>query len=201
MFRQLIAGVVTVLTLQVVLVASQAPPNFSGRWTTDPEPAAAPAAGAPQGQRGGAPGGGAGPGTGGAGRGGRGDMGSGWGSTINVTQNDATLTVEYTFFGRGDMQPPLRFVYDLTGKPTTNTVMMGRGMQSQTARATWDGDKLVLITTHTLADPATGKPMTADVTQTLSLGSSTSLVVETVRAGVLGAEPTTTKVTYRKITP
>lgn len=128
-------------------------------------------------------------------------MGSGWGSTINITQNAATLTVEYTFFGRGDMQPPLRFVYDLTGKPTTNTVMMGRGMQSQTARAKWDGAKLVLTTTHMATDPATGKQVPADVTQTLSRESPTSLVVETVRAGVLGAAPTTTKSIYRKLTP
>jgi hypothetical protein len=92
-------------------------------------------------------------------------------------------------------------VYDLTGKPTTNTVMMGRGMQSQTARAKWDGAKLVLTTTHMFADPVTGKATPTDVTQTLSLESPTMLVVETVRAGVLGGEATTTKSSYRKITP
>ena len=126
-------------------------------------------------------------------------MGSGWGSTITITQNAATFTVEYTFFSRGDLQPPLRFVYDLTGKPTTNTVMMGRGMQTQIARAKWDGAKLVITTTHMVTDPATGKSVPADVTQTLMLESPASLVVETVRAGVLGADATTTKSTYRKI--
>ncbi len=96
-------------------------------------------------------------------------MGSGWGSTITVTQDAARLTVEYAFFGRGDMQPPLKFVYALDGSETKNSVMMGRGMQVQTSRTAWDGAKLKITTLHTLADPATGKPMTAEVVQTLSL--------------------------------
>ena len=170
--------------------------SFAGRWTTDPEPAPAAAdAGRAQGA---GPARGAGPGGAGPGRG-RGDMGSGWGSTINITQDQARLTVEYTFFGRGDMQPPLRFTFALDGSASTNTVMMGRGMQNQTSRAAWDGARLVITTQHTLTDPATGKPVTAEVKQVLSLESPTSLVVETTRAGVLGGAPTTTTTTYRKI--
>ena len=65
---------------------------------------------------------------------GRGDMGSGWGSTITITQDAARLTVEYAFFSRGDMQPPLKFVYALDGSETKNSVMMGRGIQGQTSR-------------------------------------------------------------------
>ena len=176
---------------------SQAKTDFSGRWTTDPEPAtpsatpaaATPAAGAPG--RGGPPAGGRGPA--------RGDMGSGWGSPITVTQDGSRLTIEYAFFGRGDMQPPLKFVYALDGSETTNTVMMGRGMQVTASRTAWDGAKLKITTLHTLADPATGKPTTAEVVQVLSLESPTSLVVETTRAGVLGAKPSTTKTTYRKL--
>ena len=162
----------------------QAKTDFSGRWTTDPDPAAAPA-------RGGGAGGGRGPA--------RGDMGSGWGSPITLTQDGARLTVEYAFFGRGDMQPPLKFVYALDGSETKNTVMMGRGMQVTASRTTWDGAKLKITTIHTLADPATGKPMTAEVVQVLSLESPTLLVVETTRAGVLGGAPVTTKTTYRKL--
>ena len=182
-------------------VIGQAPPDFSGRWTTDPDPAAtapaqagpagAPATGAPaagQGPRQGAPGG----------RAASGDMGSGWGSTITITQNASAVTVEYSFFARGDMQPPLRFTYDLTGQPSTNTVMMGRGMQSQTSRTRWDGQSLVIVTTHAFADPATGKSMPADVTQRLSLASPASLLVETTRAGVMGAPSTTTRTVYRR---
>ena len=157
--------------------------DFSGRWTTDPDPAAQPAGGAP-----------------GAGRGGaRGDMGSGWGPTITITQNAQQLTVEYAFFARGDMQPPLRFVYALDGSETKNTVMMGHGMQVQTSRAKWDGAKLAITTRHSFVDIATNKPATTEITQTLSLESPTALVVEVTRPGVGSGPATTTKTVYRKI--
>jgi hypothetical protein len=157
--------------------------DFSGRWTTDADPAAQPPAGAPGGGRGAA----------------RGDMGSGWGPTITITQNAQQLTVEYAFFARGDMQPALRFVYALDGSETKNTVMMGHGMQTQTSRTKWDGAKLAITTRHSFIDVATGKPATTEMTQTLSLESATSLVVEVTRAGVGSGPATTTKTTYRKI--
>ena len=156
--------------------------DFSGRWTTDPDPAVQPLAPA-RGGRGGA----------------RGDMGSGWGPTITITQNAQQLTVEYAFFARGDMQPPLRFVYALDGSETKNTVMMGHGMQVQTSRTKWDGAKFVITTRHAFTDPATGKPATTEITQTLSLDSPTSLVVEVTRAGVAGGPGTMTRTTYRKL--
>ena len=169
-------------------ILAQTKPDFSGRWTTEPAPAATPAAGtAPA----------AGPPRGG-GPGRSGDMGSGWGPTITITQDAAKLTVEYAFFARGDMQPPLRFVYALDGSETKNSVMMGRGVQLQVSQTAWDGEKLVITTTHTLADPA-GKPLAITVTQTLSLESPTSLVVETTRSGVLGGPQTSARTVYRKM--
>lgn len=125
-------------------------------------------------------------------------MGSGWGPTITITQDAAALTVEYAFFARGDMQPPLRFVYALDGSESKNQVMMGRGIQMQLSKTAWDGGKLVITTTHSLIDPSSGKPATATVTQTLSLESPSSLVVETVRSGVLGGSATTARTVYRK---
>jgi hypothetical protein len=165
----------------------QARPDFSGRWTTDPNPAA-PADAAGAGARGRGARGGA-----------RGDMGSGWGSTIAIAQDARQLTVEYAFFARGDLQPPLRFVYALDGSETRNTVMMGRGMQTQQSRTAWDGARLTITTTHALTDPATGKPATAQIVQTLSLPSPAELVVETTRAGVFGGPATTTRTVYRKL--
>src|SRR5262245_61225922 len=96
-----LAGAIAGMLL-VIDLSAQTRPDFSGRWTSDADPvapAAAPAAGTPQ--RGAPP----------PGRGRSGDMGSGWGSTITITQNATRLTVEYMFFARGDMQPPLRFMY------------------------------------------------------------------------------------------
>lgn len=125
-------------------------------------------------------------------------MGSGWGSPITITQDATKLTVEYQFFARNDLQPPLTFVYALDGSETKNSVMMGRGVQEQTSRTAWDGDRLVITTIHSFADPSSGKTMTAEVKQTLSLSTPTSLVVETVRAGVLGGPSSTTRTTYVK---
>jgi hypothetical protein len=179
------AAVVVSLTLAASLSA-QTRTDFSGRWTTDPDPAAAPAG---PGRAGGARGGGRG----------RGDMGSGWGTTITIAQDARQLSIEYAFFTRGDMQPPLKFVYAVDGSETTNSVMMGRGRQVQRSRTSWDGATFVITTAHEFVDPATGRPSTVDVVQRLSLESPTSLVVETTRAGVLGSQPTTTRTVYRKI--
>lgn len=175
------------LTLLVVLLAAcsvvsaRTAPDFSGRWTSEPEAPAAP----------------------GGGRGGAAqpaDIGSGWGSTITLSQTATALTVEYAFFARGDMQPPMKFVYALDGSESKNTVMMGRGMQVQTSRTAWNGDALIITTSHLFTNPETGKPATAEVKRTLTLASPTSLVVETTVAGVLGGVPVTSKTTYRKLT-
>ena len=174
----------------VTTASAQTRPDFSGRWTNEPDPAAAaPATGA---GRAGAPPAAAGP------RGGRsGDMGSGWGSNITIAQDASKLTVEYAFFGRGDMQPPLKFVYALDGSETRNSVMMGRGIQQTASKTAWQEDKLVITTIHAFTDPD-GKPSSLEVKQTLSLESPTSLVVETTRSGVLGGPPSTTRTVYRK---
>jgi hypothetical protein len=180
---------ITALVAAVALgAAAQSRPDFSGRWTTDPDPARAaqPGARGAGGQRG-------------AGAGGGGDMGSGWGSTITIAQDAGRLTVEYAFFARGDMQPPLRFTYALDGSETRNTVMMGQGLQVQTSKTAWDAGALVITTIHTFADPASGKPIPVEVKQRLSLESPASLVVETIRAGVLGGSSSTTRTVYRKI--
>jgi hypothetical protein len=127
-------------------------------------------------------------------------MGSGWGSTLTIRQTDVLLTVEYAFFGRGDMQPPLSFKYALDGTPTKNSVMMGRGIQIQTSNATWEGNQLVITTVHTFAHPDTGQSVTAEVRQTLSLETGPpALIVDTLRRGVLGGPDTTTRVVYRKV--
>lgn len=151
---------------------AQDKPNFAGRWTLEAAP---------------------------AGRGARsGDMGSGWGSTIAITQEPATLTVEYAFFARGDMQAPLKFTYSLTGAETRNSVMMGRGIQMETSKTQWDGPTLVITTASSFPSPADGKPATVEVKRTLSLESPTTLVVATTRSGILGAAPTTARAVYKK---
>ena len=187
--------VVAVLVAAGALTAhlgAQGRPSYAGRWTTEPDPATAPAA-SPGGQRG------AGGGAGQRG-GGRGDMGSGWGATFTITQTAERLTVEIPYFARGDMQPPLRFAYALDGTETQNSVMMGRGIQRETSKTAWEGDKLVITTIHQIQNPADGKPMTAEVRRTLSLDQAGGLVVDTLRKGILGGPDVTTTTVYRRLT-
>jgi arylsulfatase len=163
------------VALLAVGATAQTRPDFSGRWTSEPSP----------------------PGDGQRER--IGDMGSGWGPNITITQTAERMTVEYMFFARGDMQPPLRFVFALDGSETKNSVMMGRGIQAQTSKTAWEGDKLVITTTYSFGATETGQPLTSEVKQTLALESPTSLIIETTRSGVLGGPSSTTRTVYKKL--
>ena len=156
-----------------VTAVAQTRPDFSGRWTVEPAPTSANA------QR-------------------NGDMGSGWGSTITMTQTSAALTLEWPYYTRGDLQPPLVFVYPLDGSEKTNTLMMGRGLEKQVSRTAWNGDKLVITTTQAFSDLVPGQTVMTTVVRTLSLQSPTSMLVETTRSGVLGGRPSTTQTVYKK---
>ena len=125
------------------------------------------------------------------------DIGSGWGDVITVTQEGSRLQVEYALFAASDRQPPLRFVYDLEGRETRNSFMMGRGSQVQISRAKLVGGSLEITTFHELV--AQGRAVQSEVRQVLSLESSATLVVEVTRLGVLGGPPTTSRSVYRRL--
>jgi len=176
---------VAMLALPVVLTAalwSQTVPDFSGTWALD-APAIATTPAVP-----GTPAAAAAPG----------DMGSGWGSTITIAQTAQRLTVEYTFFSRYDLQPPLRFAYALDGSESRNVLTMGRGEQVESSRSRWEGETLVIATAYQVAGHGAAKPFVAEVTRRLTLESPDTLVVELSRAGVLGGPPAATRSIYRK---
>ncbi len=125
------------------------------------------------------------------------DIGSGWGDVITVTHKGSRLQVEYALFAASDRQPPLRFVYDLEGRETRNSFMMGRGSQMQISRAKLVGESLEIKTLHELV--VQGRPVQSEVRQVLSLESSGALVVEVTRLGVLGGPPTTSRSVYRRL--
>ena len=114
------------------------------------------------------------------------------------------LTVERVFFSRGDLQPALKFQYSLEGLETTNAVLMGRGLQEQVSRAVWEGDRLVITTVYDRVNPEDGRAMTSEVVQTLSLRAArspsgrASLVIETLRGGVLGGPSSVTRTVYTR---
>jgi hypothetical protein len=169
-----------VLVIMLAAGASGQPrPDFSGRWTIVP-PTAPAGRGA----------------SGGAGR--SGDMGSGWGSTITLSQNASALTLEWAYYSTSDLQPPLVFVFPLDGSEKVNTLMMGRGFEKQVSRTAWDGTKLIITTNQDFPNLVAGKTVTSVVTRTLTLESPTSLVVETNRGAVLGGQASTTRTVYTK---
>jgi hypothetical protein len=178
---------ITTLAITIALslapaVRAQAPVDFSGKWTLEP-PAIATTPAVP-----GTPAAAAQPG----------DMGSGWGNVLTITQDAKSFIVEYVFFSRYDLQPPLRFTYPLDGSEARNAVMLGRGEQVESAKAAWSGSTLILTTTSRVDDRSVGKPFTVEVTRKLSLESPATLIVEVTRAGVLGGAATTTRSVYRK---
>ena len=172
-------SLVAVLT---IAPSAQPPADFSGRWTLD-APVVATTAAVP-----GTPAAAAAPG----------DMGSGWGPAITIAQQANQLSVQYVFFSRYDLMPPLTFTYALDGSERRNVVMMGRGEQVESSRARWNGTTLIITTTYQVADRGAPRPFTAELTRELSLESPATLVVQVTRAGVLGGPPTTTRSIYRK---
>jgi hypothetical protein len=174
-----------ILVAALLLAGAQAPADFSGTWTLVPPARAAGVA------RGSAP----------PALSAQGDMGSGWGPQLTIAQDDAALTVVYTYFVPRDMQPPLTFKYPLNGNAVTHTVNLGRGPQEQVSKASWRGASLAIVTTHKFVNPADGKAMTSEMTQVLSLETPDTLVIETTRPGVLGGGPSTTRTMYRKGKP
>ena len=89
------------------------------------------------------------------------------------------------------MQPPLRYVYALGGAESRNVVNMGLGPQEQVARATLDGDTLVIVSRY-----AEGTPLAAEVRQVFSIDRSRELVVETTRK--VGGATSTATARYRR---
>jgi hypothetical protein len=121
-----------------------------------------------------------------------GTMGAGWGSPLTLRQQGGQLVVEYTFFSTYDLQPRLRFVYALDGSEARNTIMIGHSESVLRSRATWRDSTLVITTIYPAPGGAT------EVTQSLTLSSPTSLIMETTRSGVAGSRPTVTRTTYAK---
>jgi hypothetical protein len=170
------------MVLSAAIAFAQSPVDFSGRWTLE-APAIATTAAVP-----GTPAAAARPG----------DMGSGWGPTITIAQDEKKLSVEYDYFSRYDIQPPLKFTYPLDGSEGKNVVDLGRGDQAETVKARWDGASLIITSISRVTDRAVPQPFTAEVTRKLSLESPETMIVEVTRGGVLGGAATTTRSVYKK---
>ena len=169
---------------RVSVVAAQARPDFSGRWTV--ETSATPlSTGGPAGRPD-------------QGRLAVGDMGSGWGAEFTITQDRAQLIVEAAVFNRYDAAQQPRMAFALDGTETVNAVMLSHTTQQRASRASWDGQSLRITTHYPGIDPASDKPLTTEVIHRLTLETPATLVVEVSRAAALGGKATTTRTIYRK---
>jgi hypothetical protein len=157
---------------------AQAKPDFSGKWVMDPASAPAPPA----------PPAGAPPGGGGGGRGGGrgGGGGAGFGAEFTAKMDGKTLTIDRV---QGDAT--VTSMYMLDGSESKNMVAGRGGQQEQVSKATWDGTRLVIVTTINAGG--------ANIEQrrVLSMDGG-NLVIEQTAPGRGGGEPTTTKLVYKK---
>jgi hypothetical protein len=164
-------GTVLVTAAALVLAAAisidaQGRPDFSGQWMMDP--ASAPAAPA------------------GGGRGGRGGGGAGFGQEFTAAQTATTLTIT-----RAQGDQTITETYNLDGSESKNMVAGRGGQQEQVSKATFDGNRLVIVTSIN----AGGN--TIEQRRVLSLDGG-NLVVEQTAPGRGGGEPTTTRIVYKK---
>ena len=131
-------------------------------------------------------------------------VGSGWGESFTLIQEENSLTVERVIYLPRDYQPTLKFRYSLDGSESRNTLLMGRGTQEVYSTASWDEQELVITTTYDIANDLNDETTSCVVVQTLSLikprqaVGEASLVIETERCGILGGIPSTTRTVYVK---
>jgi len=178
-----VTGLVTaaafVLATSVGMYA-QAKPDFSGKWVMDPASAPAPAA-----PPAGAPAGGGGGGRGGGGRGGGGG-GAGFGPEFTAKMDGKTLTIARV---QGDATVTANYMLD--GSESKNMVAGRGGQTEQVSKATWDGSKLVIVTTVNQGGN------NVEQRRVLSMEGG-NLVIEQTAPGRGGGEPVTTKLVYKK---
>jgi hypothetical protein len=109
------------------------------------------------------------------------------------------MTLQYTLFGRGDMQPPIIYHFALDGAESRNRLLLGWGVEDRVSRTLWSADTLVITTTFRSPSPATGAPETAEMTQALVLEPPASLVVLTTRPAAMDGAATTTRTVYSRM--
>ena len=162
---RLVTTATTILAVAVSLGA-QATVDFSGKWVMDPRPAAA-------GRDAGA----------GRGRGaGGGGFQPGFGPEVTIKQDATTVTIS-----RAAQAKPL--VYKLDGSESKNMVTRDGQQQEQVAKASWEGDTLVIVTYVNF------QGNTGEQRRILSLEGG-NLVIDQTNPGRGGGGPI--KVVYKK---
>ena len=131
-------------------------------------------------------------------------LGSGWGNEISIIHRADKLEVERVIFVPREIQPPVRYRFDLGGSETENRINIGRSKPPPTSTTVWDENRLVITTMYPFKNPKNGQWLKSKVTQTLWLQPAKgtpwepSLVVETTRYAVLNGRPSTNRTVYNR---
>jgi hypothetical protein len=131
-------------------------------------------------------------------------LGSGFGDRISIAHTAKRLEVERVVFVPREGQPLVRYRFALDGSETENAVTTGRTDPASVSTTAWDGNRLVITTRYPFQNPGDGRSLTSTVAQTLWLQPASgapwepSLVVETLRAGVLDGPSSTTRTVYTR---
>jgi hypothetical protein len=152
---------VAAVALWAVGAYAQAKPSFSGKWTMQVDPNAAPPAG--------------------GGRGGRGG-GGGWGMEFTATQDATMLKIDRMQGGN-----PVTETFKLDGSESKNMMpgRQGGAPTEQVSKATWAGNNIEIVTTQNFGGNA------IEIKRTLSIGADGALTIETVRPGQDGSPMST----------
>jgi arylsulfatase len=131
-------------------------------------------------------------------------LGSGWGDKISIVHTPDQLEIERVIFVPREIQPLVKYRFDLDGSETKNAVTMGRTGPEPTSTAVWKGNRLIITSQYPYQNPKTGDWLTCKVTQTMWLQPATrspwepSLVVETTRGAALGGPSSTNRTIYTR---
>ena len=117
------------------------------------------------------------------------------GIEFSARQDATSLRVERRF---GSPPTAYTWVFDLTGKPTTNKLPGNKGDDEVVSTATWNGNKLVITSTRMSTDAQGRKVATSSLKRTLSINGDGTLKIEA--SGTPPPIQGTSKVTslYRK---
>jgi hypothetical protein len=122
---------------------------------------------------------------------------------MTIRHTKKLLEVERVVFVPREIQPLVRYRFSLDGPESENTVSMGRSGPPTVSTTSWEGDRLTIATRYPFQD-ADGRWLDSEVLQTLWLQPASgppfepSLVVETLRRGVLDGPSSTTRTVYNR---
>lgn len=111
------------------------------------------------------------------------------GEQFSAVQNETSLTLRITNQGQQVVA-----IYDLTGKPTEN---VSPGDIVVTSRASWKGDRLVIVSTSESVEK--GTPVTIETTRTMWIDKAGDVILE--RRGTPERLVTASRSVYRRKGP